>query len=137
MTIERGPHKTAFLTMLSVVTISTSFSSPARAGNSLNVLARCHLASNPDAGVNVEIVDAGSTTNSNLLVAIVTSAGNVLPHVLGAFPVSVIPNGAGIITYKGTDFLLTKSTWTRLITLKSGGAEPVDMSGSGIGYSCE
>lgn len=128
--------KNSFALIASTLLLSITFAGVAQAANSLSVVAQCHISSHADTGVNVEIVDAGPIAYSGLLLAIITSAGNVRPHIIGAFPVQVVPNGAGIITYSGRDFLLTRSTQTNLISLKSGGSEPVEISGSGIGFSC-
>jgi hypothetical protein len=57
-------------------------------------------------------------------IAIVKSAGNVMPHEIGRFPVmSIRPNGAGITGYVSSDgshnFKLSQSSWERSISLRA------------------
>ncbi|MBC7458177.1 MAG: hypothetical protein H7235_07870 [Bdellovibrionaceae bacterium] len=109
----------------------------AATNESAEVIRDCHLAENPDAGVRVKILNVGEQPGSGLLVAVVLSAGNVKPHIMGAYPVTVNPpNGAGIIGFSGTGFSLKIATQTGLIELKSSGSEPVHMSGNGPLFSC-
>ena len=98
---------------------------------------QCHLATNPDSGVLVEILQFDDQPNSNLLVAVIISAGNIKPHIIGTFPVSTLaPNGAGILGYTGKNFSLTISSWTGWISLNALGKTPIHISGRGPLINC-
>ena len=108
------------------------------AGQNNETVRECGLAKNPDAGVKVKIVDVGASENSGLLVAVVLSSGNIRPHVIGSYPVTVNPpNGAGIVGYSGKNFSLTISSWTKEVSLKTTGDSAVSISGNGPFFNCD
>jgi hypothetical protein len=116
---------------LLILSLTTLFlTTTAHAAGHLKLKLSCHLSKYPDQGINVQIIDVGSTPSFELLVAVITSAGNIKPHVIGSFPVLTIPiNGAGIHGYTGKDFDLRISSQLKNITLTSGGDEPQSVQG--------
>jgi len=113
----------------------------ANATEFLPVVQECRFG-NPDAAVVVKILDAGShsaaTHESSLLIAVLLSYGNMVPHVIGTFPVKLAPvNGAGITGYLGDGFSLTFASQTKVATLRTAGPQPIEISESvGPLFSC-
>ncbi len=89
----------------------------------------CRLSNNPDSGVRIQILNLADQGADPLLIAAVLSAGNIKPYVISSYPVSVKPNGAGIISYVGKGFVFERSTQTGALRLYDANAG-ITMSGA-------
>ncbi len=90
----------------------------------------CRVTSHPDTGVEVKIINVGDQPESGLYVAVVLSAGNIRPRILGSYTVRPLaPNGAGITGYRGPHFLLKIDSWDHTISLKTSGPQAVAIVG--------
>ena len=102
----------------------------------VKVVYTCNLAQNPDAGIKVRILNVSEVEGQRNLVAVITSAGNISPRVIGTYPVVQNVNGAGLTIFEGKNFRLMKSSWTQLVSLDATGDETVQLSGTGPFFSC-
>ncbi len=126
--------KSIFFAILFLISLSTAQAAPIQ--SQVKVLEFCHLTQNPDSGVYLQVFDVGQGQTelgkeSGLFVAVLTSAGNVRPHVLAAFPVVRIPpSGVGVTGFESADqksFYFSKNLTTQTYTLKSSGAVSINL----------